>query len=81
VTESFITDFQNRLKGAGVPVTSQLIYKARKMFDEKKLSIGEEKPERLWSIEVDGLKRDDSKEFATGRMLFKGYGRASQFAR
>lgn len=72
VTEEFIKDFQDRLKSAGIPISSQLIYKARKAFDDKKLRIGEERPEPRWSIEVNGLIRDDSKNFGEGRMWFTG---------
>jgi hypothetical protein len=73
VTEEFIRDFQRRLEDAKFEITPQLYYKARKAFNERKLSVGEELPEPRWSIEMIGLARDDNRNFAEGRMWFTGY--------
>jgi hypothetical protein len=55
-----------------VPVTSKLVHKARKKFDERKVTVGERLSETDLLIKVAGLKRDITKDFLEDRMYFSG---------
>lgn len=74
VSEEFVKDFKQSLSGViNVPVTSKLIHKARKKFDERKVTIGERLSETDLLIKVAGLKRDTTKDFLEDRMYFSGW--------
>ncbi len=61
------------MRDAGIHPSNQTLFKVRKEFDLKKLSIGTEKVEGNWSVEVDGLKRLDRDGLGNGKMWFTGY--------
>jgi hypothetical protein len=73
VSEEFVKDFKQRLSGVtNVALTPKLVHKARKKFDERKVTIGERLSETDLLIKVAGLKRDITKNFLEDRIYFSG---------
>lgn len=75
VTEAFLADVRRRINGInGLPTLSKIIYEARRLFEIKKKSVGEDPIERPWHIPIPGLEPNPfRKDFGNNKLIFSGW--------
>jgi hypothetical protein len=70
VTAAFERNFLERFRQTGLPETTEVLYRARRAFDLRKMAVGDVDEDKFWECPANGLKRDQPNKFTDGGMLF-----------